>query len=311
MRRSARVPWSEVRVGAVILFAFAVLLWAAFNGSGMTFFQKTNELKVYYQDVGGLATGAPVWVGGIEVGHVSSIKFVEREGIGQIEVVFGITKEAWPLVSSESKVSVATMGLMGDKYLSVTPREKGQPPAEPGMILEPAGGSDMTAAFAEAPDMMNAFSETLGRLNTILQRIERGEGYLGRITTDSPSSDELDSLAASTTDLLTELRRSQARLVSSIETASHAFDSLTTGILHGEGTLSKLVWDTTLYTEMSSVSARMDNMLARWESGRGTAHQMMTDSTLYFEARDLVTDTRALIDDIMANPRKYFKFSVF
>ncbi len=311
MRRSGRVPWSEVRVGVVILFAFAVLLWAAFNGSGMTFFQQTRELKVHYQDVGGLATGAPVWVGGIEVGRVSSIKFVEYQGIGQIEVVFGITEEAWPLVSSESKVSVSTMGLMGDKYLSVTPREKGQPPAEPGMVLQPAGGADMSAAFAEAPDMMRDFSATMQRLNTILERIERGEGYLGRLTTDSRSSDEIDSLVIASKDLMTELRRSQARLVSSIESASNAFDSLSNGILHGEGTLSRLVWDTTLYAEMSSVSSRMDNMLARWESGRGTAHHMMTDSTLYLEARNLVTDTRALIDDIMANPKKYFKFSVF
>ena len=32
---------------------------------------------------------------------------------------------------------------------------------------------------------------------------------------------------------------------------------------------------------------------------------------MYVEVRDLVIDMRRLVEDITANPRKYFKFSVF
>jgi phospholipid/cholesterol/gamma-HCH transport system substrate-binding protein len=131
------------------------------------------------------------------------------------------------------------------------------------------------------------------------------------MTTDSRSSDAIDSLVASSRELMTDLNQSQRRLVNSIQSASTAFDSLTQGVLHGDGTLSKLVWDTTLYANLSSMSARADNMVARWESRDGTIDKAMTDTTLYIEVRDLVADTRALLDDIMANPRRYFKFSVF
>ena len=311
MKRSSRVPWSEVRIGVVILFAFAVLLWAAFNGSGMTFFQKSNSLTAYFDDVAGLATGAPVWLGGIEVGHVSGIKFVEQEGQGKIRVDLAITEEAWPLVSAQSAASIGTMGLMGDKYVSLAVRAPGEPPATDGAVLPTAQAGDLTAAFSDAPEMMANLNTTIKHLNTVLERVDAGQGYLGRLTTNSRSSDEIDSLVRSSRQLMTEMTKSQRRLVGSIETASNAFDSLTTGVLHGGGTLSKLVWDTTLYAELSSISTRMDNMVAQWEQGRGTVHQLMTDSTMYLEVRDLVSDTRALLDDIMANPRRYFKFSVF
>jgi hypothetical protein len=38
---------------------------------------------------------------------------------------------------------------------------------------------------------------------------------------------------------------------------------------------------------------------------------LLSDSALYVETRETITALRALIADIQANPRKYFKFSVF
>jgi len=311
MKRSARVPWSEVRVGVVIIFAFSVLMWAAFQGTGFTVFKKSHSLTTFFSDVNGLATGSPVWLGGIEVGHVSGMRLVEIGGVGQIEITLAIETGAWDLVSSESKAAIGTVGLMGDKYVSVTLRTPGQPSASDGDTLATTIAGDLTTAFSGAPKLMDGLSETMGHLNAILERIERGEGYLGRVTSNTRSSDEIDSLVTSSRQLLTDLNKSQKRLVQSVEHASSAFDSLTDGVLHGGGTLSKLVWDTTLYANLSSMTHRADNMVARWESGTGTADKLMTDSTLYIEVRELVTDTRTLLDDIMANPRRYFKFSMF
>lgn len=311
MKRSGRVPWSEVRVGIVIIFAFSVLMWAAFQGSGFTVFKKSHDVVTFFDDIQGLATGSPVWLGGIEVGHVTGIQFVNMDGVGKIRVGLAVENSAWGLVSSESKASVGTVGLMGDKYVSVTMRQPGQPQAQDGDTLGIEVAGDLTTAFSGAPDMMDNLTTTMQHLNNILARIERGEGYLGRITSNSQSSDEIDSLVRSSRELLTDLNRSQKKLVASVENASTAFDSLSNGVLNGGGTLSKLVWDTTLYANLASMTQRADNMVARWETADGSANKLMTDSTLYIEVRELVTDTRTLLDDIMANPRRYFKFSVF
>lgn len=311
MRRSGRVPWTEVRIGTVILFAFAVLLWAAFQGTGMTVLKKTYPLRAYFDDVNGLVSGAPVWLGGIEVGHISRIEFLVVDGIGRIQVGFEIREHAWEMVSSESRVSIVSMGLMGDKYMSITSRKPGQPPVARGSFIEAAPPSDLTSVFADTPDLISGLTRASERLATVMERIERGEGFLGRLTYDSRSSAQIDSLVESTRQLMTDLNGSQRRLVASVERAAASFDSLAHGVLHGNGTLARLVWDSTLYTELTGVATRANRLIERWDSGGGTMGRLATDSSMYIEIRGLVADMRYMIDDITENPRKYFKFSVF
>jgi phospholipid/cholesterol/gamma-HCH transport system substrate-binding protein len=54
-----------------------------------------------------------------------------------------------------------------------------------------------------------------------------------------------------------------------------------------------------------------DSLMTRLQEGRGTVGMLMSDSALYQEATLAVRQLRELLADIQANPRKYFKFSVF
>ena len=311
MKRSGRVPWVEVRVGVVILFAFAVLIWAAFNGTGMTVFEKSSELHAYFDDVSGLVSGSPVWLGGIEVGNVTKIEFVEQGGVGRIHVAFKVNQDGWSLLSDRSQVSIGTMGLMGDKYLAVSVRRPGEISVTPGATLATSLAGDMTSTFATVPDLMDTLKLTLSHLNGTLARIDHGEGLIGRLATNSASSDEIDSLVRASRVAMQELVTTQRRLVTAMESAAGSFDTLSYDLLHGDGTLSKLVYDSSLYVGLRKVTQRSDSLLARWENGPGTMGKLSSDSMLYVEVKKLVTETRGLIDDIMANPKKYFKFSVF
>ena len=54
-----------------------------------------------------------------------------------------------------------------------------------------------------------------------------------------------------------------------------------------------------------------DSLLTRVQEGRGTLSLLASDSVLYHEATGAVKQLRQLLADIQANPRKYFRFSVF
>jgi phospholipid/cholesterol/gamma-HCH transport system substrate-binding protein len=54
-----------------------------------------------------------------------------------------------------------------------------------------------------------------------------------------------------------------------------------------------------------------DTLMTRLQEGTGTIGLLMSDSALYQEATLAVVQLRELLADIQANPRKYFKFSVF
>jgi 8-oxo-dGTP pyrophosphatase MutT (NUDIX family) len=59
------------------------------------------------------------------------------------------------------------------------------------------------------------------------------------------------------------------------------------------------------------ILANADTLFARLSQGEGTLGLLSRDSTLYREATLTVVQLRTLLADIQANPRRYFRFSVF
>ncbi len=311
MKRSGRVKWGELRVGIVILFAFALLLWASFTGSGFTVFSKTESLTAYFPSVNGLITGAPVWMSGMEVGHVKSVGFVERAGRPMVRVDFKVKREPFMMITADSKVAVSTMGLMGDRFLDVRIGSPDAPPVAPGDVLEIIQSADLTSAFSGAPELMDNVSEAVGQLTAILERVNRGEGFLGSLTMASSTSANVDSLVYSARELLSDLNTSQKKLSSALGETADKLNRLTDSIDRGEGSLGRLVHDSTLYVNLSSLSGRADRLLASWEAGEGTVGRLLSDETVYEDVHILLGEVRALIDDIKLHPKKYFKVSIF
>ena len=54
-----------------------------------------------------------------------------------------------------------------------------------------------------------------------------------------------------------------------------------------------------------------DSVMTRMQGMTGTLGLLVGDSTLYYDASAAIVQFRQLLADIQANPRKYFKFSVF
>ena len=66
-----------------------------------------------------------------------------------------------------------------------------------------------------------------------------------------------------------------------------------------------------LTTELQTASTRFNSLLTKVESGDGTMAKLINDPGLYNDIRRIATRVDSLMLDLMANPRKYLKFSVF
>ncbi|MFC1476283.1 MlaD family protein [Candidatus Zixiibacteriota bacterium] len=310
MIRSGRVKWSEVHVGMVLLFAFALLLWASFTGSGFSVFAKTESLVAFFPGVNGLVSGAPVWMAGLEVGYVTGIEFVSIDGASKVRVDFKVKRKVFPMITTDSKVAVGTMGLMGDKYLDIQIGRPGVPLVSPGAELGIVQSTDLTNMFSGAPDLMEQLGNAVGQLSTFLERVNRGEGFLGGLMTESPTS-AADSLIFAARKLLIEINSSQKKLTVALSETSTKLNHLAETIEQGDGTLGRLVRDSALHVSLSSMSGRADRLLAKLEQGEGTAGRLISDDAAYDDIRVLLGELRALIDDIKQHPKKYFKVSLF
>jgi phospholipid/cholesterol/gamma-HCH transport system substrate-binding protein len=311
MRRSGHIKWSELRVGMVLLFGFAVLLWASFTGTGFSVISRTDPLAAYFPEVNGLVTGAPVWMAGLEVGYVDDVAFMEKDGRPMVHVGFRVRRKVFPMITTDARVAVGTMGLMGDKYLDIRLGDPHASAVVPGAELSVVRSADLTTAFTGVPELMDQAADAVARLSGILERVDRGEGFLGRMTMNTQSSANIDSLVVSAQKLFVELNTSQEQLTATLQETSRRLQALADAVESKEGSLGRLLKDTTLYTNLSSLSARAERLFRRLDEGEGAAGKLVTNDEMYEDVRTLLSDLQALIADVKANPKKYFKLSLF
>ncbi len=216
----------EVKLGAFVIitslaFAFLILTF----GEIPLFKPNTKLYSVFFKDIKGLSKGAEVRVAGIRAGKVMEVSIHE----GKVKVLFEL-REDIPIYK-DAVASIGTLGLMGDKFLSIEP---GTPEAgileEGGSISSVRGVADTDALIKELTQTSRSFRELALLLSQILndnreslrvtvQSLERLTQTLNRI-----AEDNRDSLRAS----LHQIQRLSEELSSSLPRTIASIERLTT-----------------------------------------------------------------------------------
>jgi phospholipid/cholesterol/gamma-HCH transport system substrate-binding protein len=110
----------ESFVGLFLLAAILALLVLAFKVSGLTSFFKAKSYIVIAQfdDIGQLKVRAPIKVGGVLIGEVSSISLdpATFKAIVKLQI-----ENKFNQIPDDSSASILTSGLLGDNYIAINP----------------------------------------------------------------------------------------------------------------------------------------------------------------------------------------------
>ena len=331
---------NEFLVGLSVLIAFALVIAGAIWLSETDIGKRDVVHTARFREIGGLNVGAPVTLRGVKVGRVNAIELAPNDWVeADLRIRLDVDLPASPVaiaasVSLFGEWQVTVVGLKdapSDPELRARLTESARPGGDlwPGATLPDigqltqqasriagdiglitnrvSGAFDSTAirdvrrslgALREAADRLADFarkqagpfntaannlaqtSDEVGaaskRVNTLLGRVDEAtkDGQLTSIMSSaSGASTDLRAAAADAKELLALIRQHERSLTRILE----ATDSLATKIHTGQGSLG---------------------LLAR-------------DSTLYLETTRVIGQMRQLLTDIQANPRRYFRFSVF
>ena len=311
MIRSIRVRWGSLKIGILLIFVSAVLMWASLSGTGTSIFDSKDLFVCYFKNVSGLLPGSPVWMSGVEVGNVKSIEFENVDSLRQVKVTCRAKTSVWAQLNKDARVQLGTIGFLGDKYVEVIPGLKGAPPIESGGELTTIESSGMASMFEEGGNALSEAGATMENLNKLLVRINRGEGTIGKIATNDELYSQMTLLLTNLTALTSDLQKNQERIISSIETTASSLESLSEKVDKSEGTLGKIISDPQLYDNLSATTARLDSIMNKINSAEGSMGLLVNDTALYVEVTNLIARMNNLVADIEKNPGKYFKFSVF
>lgn len=107
----------ETVMGAVVLFVAGGFLAFAYNSTGMTDDAGGYELSAKFDNVGGISNGSDVRIGGIKVGAIKANK-LDAESY---RAVINMNIKPDVKIPSDSTASISSDGLLGGKYVSITP----------------------------------------------------------------------------------------------------------------------------------------------------------------------------------------------
>jgi phospholipid/cholesterol/gamma-HCH transport system substrate-binding protein len=115
-----RIRALEISVGALILAGMLALVALAINVSGLNLSQKGGGYTVLarFDNIGGLTERAKVSMSGVQIGQVTSIRIDPKRLMAEVEMqIFDDVN----YLSIDSSAQILTAGLLGEKYIGITP----------------------------------------------------------------------------------------------------------------------------------------------------------------------------------------------
>lgn len=207
-------------------------------GDERRLFESSVPFKAKFSDVQGLKGGAPIRMGGIDIGHVGKVGYGKDARDTTIYVTLEVVESEAGRIKTDSIVKVVTKGLLGDKMIEITKGKNAEAVPVGGEIKaeEPDDMLGKVAGMATKADAVldgaEAFTkqlsneklhrdlrESVASLNSVLKAVDSGDGYPHRLLTDKNEADRisravenLDRTSAELAQTMSEVRQVVARV---------------------------------------------------------------------------------------------------
>lgn len=151
----------------------------------------------------------------------------------------------------------------------------------------------------------------LGLLGEVILDITRG-------SQNSPVIPDNGEIQALREPDIKQVMKNANDVVSNLTVLSARLNDITNEITQGKGSLGKLLYDESLYNELSATTKSAHQMMASMQSGQGTIAKFMNDPTAYNKTIDTLNRLNQLLDQaqngqgtlgrIISDPALYNQF---
>ncbi len=293
----------EIRVGAVIIVALTIIIAVVFAlGGEEQMFGHKVRYKILFSSTAGLYEGDPVLLTGVEIGNVSRLAFPEDINQKSILVEIEVRQDVANRIRQDTRASIASASLVYGKVVTLSMGSPELDPIKPGEYIQTLKTGNISSI------MMNTDS-ALASINSIVRRMERGDGLAGLILKGSPEVEAtLRSLAISSNRLekiISRVEKGEGAAGSLLADSTDIYLALTelkqvVGDLHqvsnnlvGSGSvagrlLNDEAYGDSLTRDLQSTLRSLASITAKIDSGRGTIGSLINDPVLYYGLQDIV-----------------------
>jgi phospholipid/cholesterol/gamma-HCH transport system substrate-binding protein len=304
---------TRLKVGLFVIFGLGLTMLAIFLIGDVThIWEPKIGYRSAFRDVGGLKPGAPVRMGGMDIGTVTWVGY-QRSNLGEtrIFVNLAIVRDEAPRIRTDSVATVGAKGLLGDKMIELSVGSPNAPQLDRTALIpsqEPAdifsAARKVAAATQEAIEQLQPLAKALGDpklaedlkgtvsdLHSLLGAVVTGDGTMHRLFYEHQAADQID-------ELMTHLNRSSARL----DGALADIEDVTNHIKQGPGVAHALIYDGEISSNVAGSLAEINLDLRAIRQGNGLAHELLygdsSSAHVMSNLNVMSEDLRAIVGDI-------------
>ena len=296
-RVARRRPKYELWIGLLVIIASIMTLWGYYWLTGLPLGERAYSVHVIMADAGGLGKGDRIHMVGVEVGAVS---LVEIEGPERVLVRLRLHRGLE--LPRDSRAVLQSVGVFGDVIVQLRPGSS----TELAVDGDTIGLGTMTSLFDLAGDLGDQAEQALRRINVLLAdtTIDQVHGAVAGLPGTVRSLERLARNGGAEFEALSRsLRETADALRDAVGDAN--VEQLISDL---EDTAAKLSETADAFQEAAE---SLKSITEKIDRGDGTLGLMVNDPGLYEDLRSAVQNVDALTQDIMQNPGRYIKISVF
>ena len=305
-------------IGFIFVFSCIAFFGGLLYLQDITIRKSNYTFTVLFENVQGLHMGDEVDMLGKKIGKVSQTRIMGQK----IGVELSIYNSFAFSIPIDSKIEVKSEGLIGSKFISITPGYNIKEYILPGETVEGLREfdfSEITPGIVPLTQDLSAFARrlkaTLGEeeKDNIRLTIQNIESFTANLDTfihnyrnivsgqDRKNfQDFMKNLSGAVKDLKYGVNKEINKMddmLDDLKQVTDKSDELSIAITNLRNSSASF----------AKATEKLDNILEKIENGEGTMGKLIIDTTLYDNTNNLVNEMREFVKDIKDNPSKYMK----
>src|ERR1035437_8772036 len=286
--------------------AMAVLIGLIFlmSGSSGGLFARKLVLRSYFENAAGLKDGAPVTLEGVTIGNVIHVRVIPGRNPTPVEVTMRVGHEYLRGLHSDSTVSIAQAGVLGDSYVDISSALAPGPEPADNAELKTSGSPSIQDVIRTSKVSIEQIQTLMHKVETLVDTLNSKRGTLGELINDP-------GLGRKITTALDEGKGSAGKLLkddsfyNNLNAAVANANQLVAEINSGKGALGKLAKDPAFAQKLDDTVTRLDSILKNVDEGKGSLGQLVQNRAFYDHADQTLDQAQQLVKNIREDPKKY------
>ncbi len=302
---------NEARLGLFVIIVIVVFMFFTVNMGSRFFAGEQRLYLIYFTDMGTLEVGAPVKQAGFNIGEVDKI-YVKKQG-GEKPTVYVIvevrvSEEA--IISQDSRASIQTLGMMGEKYVEITFGSLEE--LEEGSRIDGQGPYELTQVIETALTLTDDVRETVQNINKILGDEKLQENIVNLINNLEQFSKDINSVLGGEENRLDHImvnaEAASANLVSLIATAELFITDAHDVVNENKPYLTKTLKNTSelseslrenLVEDLNGITKQLNSLAVKLEGSLDNADRMIA------KVGNLIDESHPEIQNTIKNLKEF------